>query len=406
MTTQLAILFCVVALSYVAYANTVFYYAELIFEKRTDKYKLLKFAFILIDAGYVLTVILPGTFLTDIICMLLYCVVVLIEGYLLYKISWKEALFGVLCFASNFFSVRFLVLTFISIITKSPMHEILADMEMQLILMIIALLIPVPYVFLFKKLIRVAVIKRTLATKVNLKISTFILLLVYINLICSVATIYAPVLNVSISVLYLMISAIVPIIIFLVMIYVLHLYSNLNDVAEEFEDIIFDISNTQKTVSEMEQYTEIDYMTGCFVRSVATDTIKTYLEEKIAFSIIYIDLDGLKTVNDKYGHEEGDWYIKTVSDKIRSIFDGEVIARIGGDEFLVVSKNFAKTQAQTCVIEVEQLAAKNNKQYVTSVSIGVQDTAADTILGVETLIAKADEKMYEMKCKKNKQRRI
>ena len=57
--------------------------------------------------------------------------------------------------------------------------------------------------------------------------------------------------------------------------------------------------------------------------------------------ILFLDLDGLKSVNDRYGHDEGDSFIKAMGTILRQLHgNGELVMRYGGDEFVVMSRNY------------------------------------------------------------------
>lgn len=124
--------------------------------------------------------------------------------------------------------------------------------------------------------------------------------------------------------------------------------------------------------------------------------------------LVYMDLDNLKTLNDKYGHETGDLAIMGVSDAIKSIFtDTEIHVRMGGDEYLVMG---------TCMSE-DEIVAKEAKmsayleKYSTekalpitlTVSMGhVYNDIEQKGVSLEELVHIADNKMYEIKqAKKN-----
>jgi len=65
--------------------------------------------------------------------------------------------------------------------------------------------------------------------------------------------------------------------------------------------------------------------------------MKTSSREQKALLLFFIDLDGLKYINDTYGHEEGDRALKRTADILKKTFrDSDIIARLGGDEFAVL----------------------------------------------------------------------
>jgi len=88
-------------------------------------------------------------------------------------------------------------------------------------------------------------------------------------------------------------------------------------------------------------YATFDEMTGLVNRHTGLLMLATELgrtdRDHLPLSVCFVDLDGLRTINDRFGHHEGDWMIKLLAgillDCVRS---GDVAIRLGGDEFLLV----------------------------------------------------------------------
>jgi diguanylate cyclase (GGDEF)-like protein len=121
-----------------------------------------------------------------------------------------------------------------------------------------------------------------------------------------------------------------------------------------------------------------------------------------AFSLLMLDLDGLKPVNDRFGHESGDRLLRGVADVIRgAIRVTDVAARYGGDEFIVIlpetDSDGALRVAEKLRRDIAQLALPENGQMIQStVSIGLVSHPADGRSGAE-LLRRADAAMYEAK---------
>lgn len=81
-----------------------------------------------------------------------------------------------------------------------------------------------------------------------------------------------------------------------------------------------------------------DKLTSCYNRKFIMNLLNEFKENNTTnFAILFIDVDGLKFVNDNLGHDAGDKYILTVSRAIRDVIrEHDLVARIGGDEFLVI----------------------------------------------------------------------
>ncbi len=116
--------------------------------------------------------------------------------------------------------------------------------------------------------------------------------------------------------------------------------------------------------------------------------------------LVFADLDGLKPVNDSLGHERGDEMLRAVGDVLRSCFrEGDVAARIGGDEFAVIVPNATDDAARVrerIALEVERRNSLGGLPAWLRLSVGVVpfDPAAESL---DKLLAMADSAMYEHK---------
>ena len=82
----------------------------------------------------------------------------------------------------------------------------------------------------------------------------------------------------------------------------------------------------------------IDYLTGLFSRKKIEEILRGKIERENAFTVVLMDLDYFKNINDKYGHKTGDETLIHFANILRNVFSKEnFISRLGGDEFLIVS---------------------------------------------------------------------
>ncbi len=120
-------------------------------------------------------------------------------------------------------------------------------------------------------------------------------------------------------------------------------------------------------------------------------------------TICFIDMDGLKSINDNYGHKEGDFAIKGISDVISSSCGAmDICGRWGGDEFVVlgIGKGFAENFSEKYTAGLMKLNEKSGKPYKIDASLGfVKCTPSDRDQLLD-LIEEADVKMYEIKKEK------
>lgn len=118
--------------------------------------------------------------------------------------------------------------------------------------------------------------------------------------------------------------------------------------------------------------------------------------------LLYLDLDGMKKVNDELGHRHGDQMLRDTATVLRETFrDADVLARLGGDEFAV----FGLQEAQFAEIDpkdrlsgrVAAFNATGNRPYSLSVSIGLACLGDDDIHNLDDLLLRADSHMYAEK---------
>jgi diguanylate cyclase (GGDEF)-like protein len=158
--------------------------------------------------------------------------------------------------------------------------------------------------------------------------------------------------------------------------------------------------------AHMRVLTVTDPLTGLYNRRgfflLAEHQWQLALRKKSSFLLFYIDIDRFKEINDTYGHKEGDRALQTVATALRECFrKTDLIARIGGDEFVLTTDLAQDSQAmleQRLVKAVQQSVSKTGRPYQISLSVGILQ--CDGSLGahpLEDLLARADTLMYEQK---------
>jgi len=117
---------------------------------------------------------------------------------------------------------------------------------------------------------------------------------------------------------------------------------------------------------------------------------------------VYADLDGLKQINDSFGHQEGDLALIKVAEILRATFRAsDIVARLGGDEFAVLAVEVNSVSPETLVTRLQQnLEAHNtsrNRRYKLSLSVGMARYDVEHPCPIDQLLAQADTLMYEHK---------
>lgn len=154
-----------------------------------------------------------------------------------------------------------------------------------------------------------------------------------------------------------------------------------------------------------------DDLTGLYNRrgfiTLGAEQLKAAEEQGRSFLVFFIDLDGLKMINDTYGHEEGDHAIVQLAMILTRCFPKEdIMARLGGDEFTILSLSTEVGGGEQIIKRLEEAAAEVNsssgKPYRLSLSTGYATYNPDQHKTIEELLAEADKKLYiEKKAKKS-----
>jgi diguanylate cyclase (GGDEF) domain len=118
--------------------------------------------------------------------------------------------------------------------------------------------------------------------------------------------------------------------------------------------------------------------------------------------LFFIDVDDMKWINDTLSHKEGDAALIGVSEILRNTFDeNDIIARIGGDEFAVLSMGLKEEDIKKIKSRIvdKQNEFNNNSEYAfnISMSVGAAYFDPENPIGINELMAKADKFMYENK---------
>ncbi|WP_414828448.1 diguanylate cyclase domain-containing protein [Alteromonas sp. H39] len=150
-----------------------------------------------------------------------------------------------------------------------------------------------------------------------------------------------------------------------------------------------------------------DFLTGLYNRSAFMEYFR--LEQSLCdpcldqkFSILVMDMNGLKSVNDKYGHRAGDAMLSELSKRLRNVFrPSDKIARLGGDEFGIIMGNIKSAECIESVLERFQWLSQrpynfDNIPLTISASVGWAIYPDDST-GNDSLLDIADKRMYQHK---------
>ena len=172
--------------------------------------------------------------------------------------------------------------------------------------------------------------------------------------------------------------------------------------------VLTDTTHEKRELRKLETVAYYDPLTNVFNRHYGMEILAKWLSDDMTFVISFIDIDNLKYINDKYGHAEGDCYILKVANLLRSFSIHAVISRLGGDEFMLLSKEYELEEAENRLEELRDLLISNpmGEEIAGNYSLSygvVQATAGKTNTASE-LLELADVKMYKYKRARKKQR--
>jgi len=158
---------------------------------------------------------------------------------------------------------------------------------------------------------------------------------------------------------------------------------------------------------EMRLLATYDFLTGLLNRRAFFHDAENYISlskrEKMTFSVLGIDLDKFKSINDKYGHPAGDEVLKAFAELIRTNFrKSDLLGRIGGEEFSIMLPNTTQSGAYEICKQLHNAIREctvlyNDTPIKFTVSIGLVTYSPVSSTNIETILQQADEALYQAK---------
>lgn len=168
-----------------------------------------------------------------------------------------------------------------------------------------------------------------------------------------------------------------------------------------------DITERQAHQQQLEKMAHFDTLTGLPNRVLLADRLQQALVQtqrrKTVLAVAYLDLDGFKNINDRYGHDTGDQLLKGLAGHMRhALREVDTLARLGGDEFVAIYLDLPSVEsslpllarllaAASEVVQLENLSIK------VSASLGVTFYPQDDVTEADQLLRQADQAMYQAK---------
>lgn len=167
-----------------------------------------------------------------------------------------------------------------------------------------------------------------------------------------------------------------------------------------------DVTELALEIARLKHQSMTDELTDLYNRRGFLNVSKHFIDcarrEGRKLLLIFADLDGLKKINDTFGHAQGDLAIKDVADVLKtSMRNSDVLARVGGDEFVILTTVAQGEQADGVVARLKSNIASFNddrlRPYLLAVSFGTAEVDPESDIDLMQLLARADHRMYEYK---------
>ena len=156
----------------------------------------------------------------------------------------------------------------------------------------------------------------------------------------------------------------------------------------------------ERLAAQLEQLTLHDQLTGLYnlrgLELLGAGALERAAREGSELCVMFIDLDGLKAINDGFGHAAGDAALVAAADVLRGVLRrSDVVARIGGDEFGAVLAGTSAAEADVLCDRIRQgMGSTRRDEHALTVSIGVEAARPGVADTLDDLIAAADDAMY------------
>lgn len=177
----------------------------------------------------------------------------------------------------------------------------------------------------------------------------------------------------------------------------------------KIEISIEDITEKNRLLKELHEMAHEDALTELNNRRgfvfLAHQQLQIAKREHRKLTFLYVDMDGMKAINDRYGHDEGDEAIKTLANVLKQTFrESDILARIGGDEFCGLLINSENESIQSIKKRLNHNILVHNqstlKPYQIEISIGLKELHPTDKDNLEDVLKDTDRLMYEEKKKK------
>jgi diguanylate cyclase (GGDEF)-like protein len=174
---------------------------------------------------------------------------------------------------------------------------------------------------------------------------------------------------------------------------------------EDFQALADLAAIVEREFSMMQLATKDD-LTGILNRRgfmmLTRHSLSLSARDNVTYSLAFLDLDHFKSVNDQFGHLEGDRALVTFAQVMeRELRDSDIVARLGGDEFAVLLNHSSKADGEALMERLQSsitaINQQENRGYALAFSFGIVEFDSKKHESIECLLAECDALMYEVK---------
>ena len=166
-----------------------------------------------------------------------------------------------------------------------------------------------------------------------------------------------------------------------------------------------DISERKQHVTQLEVMAHYDLLTGLPNRSLFSDRLHQAMalsrRHGTSLGVAYLDLDGFKSINDRFGHAVGDEVLVIVGNRMKAVLrQSDTLARLGGDEFVAVLQDLTATDTrllQRLLLAASRPIEIGENEFEVTASLGVTIYPQVDDVDADQLLRQADQAMYQAK---------
>ncbi len=182
----------------------------------------------------------------------------------------------------------------------------------------------------------------------------------------------------------------------------------LDELNRNFVQLINELDNkTKKLIDEeaqiiyQQRLASTDSLTGCynrrFLEEFSNEYLKTVKRENYSLSMMMVDIDDFKKINDSYGHDIGDKVLVDFSKMLKEcIRANDMFVRLGGDEFLILLLHTNMENSATVAKKILDKVNEYDEKYKFTVSIGISQIE-ETDSSINEMMKRADISLYKAK---------